>query len=247
MIEQPSIDRLPVIDRDPFDRDVIREPYSFYDDLREAGPIFWLSQYGTYGVARYDQTRAVFDDPVRFPSSGGASLSDIRSRGSWRVPSPIIEVDPPVHTQTRAVLTEILSPKITRTWKEKFESDADVLVEALLAKRTSFDAMSDLVEPFVFKVGPEALGVIPDVDKLRIIGHHNFNTLGPKNDLYDQSLVEASKVAQWYEAQQERKAMLPNGFGELIYEAEEAGRLPEGSSAGLLRSFLRGGWTRQLA
>lgn len=241
MISQPTIANLPQVDVDPFNSDIIRNPYDFYSFLRKLGPVFWLSAHGTYGVAQYDHTKAVFDDPARFPSAGGASLADIRDEGSWRVQSPIIEVDPPLHTETRAVLTEILSPKIVRGWKEKFERDADALVEALLSRTCEFDAMSDLAEPFVFRVGPEALGVEVNEANLAIIGHHNFNTLGPKNELYEESLAEVSKVDAWYQVQQSREAMIPGGFGELIYIAEADGRLPEGSSPGLLRSFLRGG------
>jgi cytochrome P450 len=53
--------------------------------------------------------------------------------------------------------------------------------------------------------------------------------------------LRAQPYMKWYEESMKREAMLPGGFGELIYKAEDEGALQKGFAANLTRSFLRGG------
>ena len=78
--------------------------------LREAGPLVYLDKWNVYGVARYAEVHAVLNDPATFCSSRGVGLSDFAKEKPWRPPSIILEADPPAHTRTRAVLSQVLSP-----------------------------------------------------------------------------------------------------------------------------------------
>src|ERR1700759_2912867 len=174
----------PIIDVDPFSTEVLDNPLPFNERLREAGPIFWLSAYGTFGVARYESVAAVLRDNRQFTSSGGSGLSDIRKPGSWRQTSPIVEADPPVHTQVRAAMNQILSPRVIRGWKQSFELEAEKLCDELFARTLEFDAVPELAERYIFKVFPDALGVQGDREKLLAVGEHSFNGIGPQNELF---------------------------------------------------------------
>ena len=42
----------PVCALDPFADGFLRDPFSFHNELREAGPVVWLEHYGIWGMAR---------------------------------------------------------------------------------------------------------------------------------------------------------------------------------------------------
>ena len=90
--------------------------------------------------------------------SAGVGLSDFRKEPPWRPPSIILEADPPLHTRTRAVLTRILSPAAINVLRERFEREAEALVDRLVEQR-EFDGVADLAEAYPLKVFPDAVGL----------------------------------------------------------------------------------------
>src|SRR5207244_2301327 len=126
--------------------------------LREAGPLGWLAKWGGYGVARNAEVHAVLNDPLTFCSSRGVGLSDFAKEKPWRPQSIILEADPPAHTRTRAVLSQVLSPTAMKGVRDHFTDMAAAKVDELLA-RGSFDAVADLAEAYPLSVFPDAMGL----------------------------------------------------------------------------------------
>lgn len=236
----PPSDDVPVLQVDPFDVAVLRDPYPFFKALREAGPVAWLAPYGIYATGRHAETTTVLSRWQQFTNAGGAGLADIRKPGNWRPASVILEVDPPAHTAVRGALQKILSPIVVRQWREKFQAEAEAMADQLVAKGR-FDGMRDAAEAFVLQVFPPAVGIRIPRENAQAIGDMNFNAIGPNNELTKAAVTRAQPYMQWYEDSMKREAMLPGGFGELIHQAEDAGALQKGFAANLTRSFLRGG------
>jgi cytochrome P450 len=230
----------PVLDVDPFTDENIRDPYPFFEQLREAGPVAFIKPYGLYAVGRYDEVTQVMADHVRFTTTGGIGMSDIRKPGAWRPRSPITEIDPPEHTGVRAALQKILSPLVVRQWREDFQKEAEVLAERLMDQR-EIDGVADIVEPFVLTVFPRALGISVPPERLVITGELNFNQLGPNNERLQRALQRAEPILAWYADQLKRESMIPGGFGEKIFEAEDRGEFAPGTGALHVRSFFRAG------
>src|SRR5690606_4299070 len=138
--------------------DVLRNPYSFHDALREAGPVVRIVPHGVYAVGRHEEGAQVLSDHSRFTAAGGIGIQDIRKPGEFRIPNRLLENDPPGHTDIRGTLTKYLSPIVIRRWREYFETEAKALA-ARLVEKGSFDGVADVAETFVLKVFPEAIGV----------------------------------------------------------------------------------------
>ncbi len=100
----------PALDIDPFSADFFEDPFPFHAALREAGPVVRLSRYGILAVARYAEVHAVLTDWRNFSSARGVGLSDFAKEKPWRLPSLVLETDPPLHDRTRKVLDRVLSP-----------------------------------------------------------------------------------------------------------------------------------------
>ena len=231
---------IPVIDTDPFAVQNLIDPYPFFENLRRAGGVVKLSHYGIYATGHFEETAKVLSNWQSFTNTGGAGLADIRMPGSWRPASVILESDPPQHTEVRATLQKILSPILVRHWRESFQIRAESLADELVAQR-NFDGICDAAEAFVLSVFPPAIGIHIPRENAQAIGDMNFNAIGPNNELTQMATLRAQPYMKWYEESMKREAMLPGGFGELIYKAEDEGALEKGFAANLTRSFLRGG------
>ena len=239
-IEVGGFPDAPILDIDPFSAANLEDPLEFHQALREIGPVAYIEKYNMYAAGRYESVRTVMSEYQRFTSEGGIGLSDIRKPGAWREPSPITEVDPPRHTAIRGALTKIISPIVIRRWREVFAAEAERVAERAVAQG-DIEAVEDLVQAFVLKVFPDVLGVdMPRKDFLDI-GEMNFNQIGPNNELVRKSMEKVAPILSTYQRAFQREAVIPGGFSEKIYEAEDRGEFAKGTGGAQVRSFLRAG------
>ena len=240
MSNQATLSR-PVSTVDPFSHAFLNDPYPHHEALREAGPVVWLEQYRIWTMARHEQVRDALTDWQTYCSSAGVGLSDFRKEPPWRPPSIILEADPPLHTRTRAVLTRILSPAAIKVLRETFEREAESLIARLVEQR-EFDGIADLAEAYPLKVFPDAVGISGEGrENLLPYGSMVFNSFGPRNDLFNQAMVNAGPVRDWIMSKCSRAALAPGGLGMQIFEAVDAGELTEDEAGMLVRSFLSAG------
>ena len=230
----------PVLDEDPFSDANIADPYPFFRRMRELGPAVYIKPHGYYAVGRHVEAGIVASDYERFSVAGGVGMSDIRKPGAWRARSPISEVDPPDHTRVRAALQKILSPLVVKTWRDRFAARAEEIADRAVAKG-SVDGVADITEAFVLSVFPEVLGIAVPPERIKLTGELNFNQLGPNNARLAAALERATPIMEWYAQVLQREHMLPGGFAEKIYQAEDAGELEPGSAPLHVRSFFRAG------
>ncbi len=238
-----TIDDVPVLDLDPYDQRHAANPFPIWEQIREAAPVVYLSRYDTYATGRYEQVCQVLEDWENFTSTGGVGLTDITKPGAMRPKSELVEVDPPVHTSVRGVMTKIISPKVIKGWKDDFEATAAAMVDELV-RRDTIDGMDDVAIPFVTTVFPRALGIPSDGDhrtNLMIQGDYRFSSLGPANEFYLAARGRFDAIAAWYLAAQQRQNLIPGGFGEQIFLAEDDGRLEPGVAQSVMMSFFGGG------
>jgi 4-methoxybenzoate monooxygenase (O-demethylating) len=228
-------------DIDPYDLSVLRDPVDYYAELRAKGPFVYLPKYAALAVGRYAETREVFSEWQRFVSSRGVGLTDFSIGTPWRSPSIVLEVDPPYHTRTRAVLTRVLSPRIIARLKDDFSAAAEKLIDRLL-EHGEFDGVADFAEVFPTTVFPRAVGLRDSDPRLLLdYGEMVFNSLGPDNTLRRASLTEAETVVPWITRQCERALLHVDGIGAEIYVAADTGEITEQEASLLVRSLLSAG------
>lgn len=244
--ESIALQDAPVLDIDPYSMDVLRDPYPFQEALREAGPVAYIKPHGVYAVGRHAESKVVLGDHARFITSGGIGIQDIRKPGDFRIPSRLLEVDPPDHTKIRMAVTKALSPVAIRRFKETFVYKAEKLVDQLLDIR-EFDGVEDCVEKFILQAFPDAVGVRLPRKETLIIGEMRFNQSGPKNDLYHAALAKAQPYLEWFEQTVQRDAVLPGSVAEMLFELEDKGDLEAGVASNIVRSFVGGGTDSTIA
>lgn len=229
----------PVLGVDQFDLDVLMNPYPFHETLRQ-NAVSYVEKYDTYVTGRYDEVKQVLNDWENFTSTYGAGLADIRKPDNWRQPGPVVESDPPNHTNVRDVLTKIISPKVIRGWKEDFTAYAHIQADRLV-ETGEINGARDVAEDFVMTVFPASLGLQSHPENMVIVGDFNFNALGPRNALFEESNRKLAGIMDWYEETQGRELIAPGSFSDQVYAAEDAGLVEKGVAKGMVRTMLRGG------
>jgi cytochrome P450 len=231
----------PTVDVDPFSLEFFADPYPSHSLLRDAGRVVWLTRYNIAATARYEEVRQALLDHKTFSSARGVGLADFERHGRFRLPSLILEADPPVHTRSRTALTKALAPAVMRSLRSSFAAAADEMVAALVAKG-EFDGCSELAEAYPLKVFPDAIGMRPENrDNLLPYGDMVFNSFGPANELFRVAAERAREVFPWVEAEALREHLQPGGFGMILYQCADAGEITEDEAHKLVRAMLTAG------
>ncbi|HEY4042862.1 MAG TPA: cytochrome P450 [Rhodopila sp.] len=232
---------IPALDIDPFCQTFFDDPYPAHARMRDAGPVVYLPAYDVHAVARYEDVRAMLLDWGSYTSARGVGLSDFAKEKPWRLPSLLLETDPPLHDRTRSLMDKVLSPAAVRALKGAFAVAADALIDDLLT-RGSFDAVRDLAEAYPLTVFPDAIGM-PAENRRFLLPYGNmvFNSFGPRNEFFAAAIAEAEPVLAWVQAQSRRDALSPSGFGAAIHAAVDAGEFSVAEAEVLVRSLLTAG------
>ena len=99
----PTGTTIPTSDVDPFSHEVLEDPLPMHTELREAGPVVYLSRYDLHAFARYDEVYAALVDWQGFQSAAGVGMSNFRYEKPWRPPSIVLEATPPFRAQSAPV------------------------------------------------------------------------------------------------------------------------------------------------
>jgi cytochrome P450 len=232
---------IPNLDIDPFCEAFFDDPFPAHAALRDAGPVAYLPRYDLFAIARYDHVQAALTNWEDFSSARGVGLSDFAREKPWRLPSLLLETDPPLHDRTRKLMDRVLSPAAVRALRTDFTAAADTLIDTLL-ERGSFDAVPDLAEAYPLAVFPDAVGM-PQENRRFLLPYGNmvFNSFGPRNAFFDAALRDATPVLEWVQAQSRREALAPVGFGAVIHAAADTGEVARDEAEILVRSLLTAG------
>ena len=176
---QPAELTEPDFFRDPA---TLADPYPYYAFLRQQGPVYREPHHGVVMVTGYDEARAIYSDLEAFsscnsvsgpfpgfaPPLAGPGVTDVRElieehRHELPMHDQIICFDPPVHTDHRALLMRLLTPKRLAENEEFMWRLADRQIDTFAA-RGSVELISEYASPFAFLVIADLLGV-PEEDR----------------------------------------------------------------------------------
>ncbi len=162
--------------RDPA---VVPDPYPYFTALRERGPIFREPHHGVVMVTGYDEARAIYSDVEHFSSCNsvtgpfpgfpvpleGDDVSGLIEEHRDELPmhDQIICFDPPKHTDHRALLMRLLTPRRLKENEDFMWRLADRQIDAF-AERGSVEVIGEYAVPYTFLVIADLLGV-PEEDR----------------------------------------------------------------------------------
>ena len=230
-------DTMPCTDADPFTREWIAALPESDASLAKLGDAVWLNKYDSIAIMRHEPVRKILPDWKRFTSTAKPFYDPFTL-----VPPILVVQDPPEHTVARDALMRFFSPAALAGWKDTFAAEAERIVDAALEKGT-VDAVTDIAAAFVLKVFPDMLG-LPEEGRALILdfGDAAFNTVGPRNDIFLESMERAGPAFEWVDKHTTREAVTPGSLAAKILALSDEGIVTKEEAEFLVRATLAAGF-----
>ncbi|OBH10556.1 hypothetical protein A5695_21775 [Mycobacterium sp. E1747] len=145
-------------------------PFEVLAALREHDPVH-LNPIGFAGeafwsITRWDDINACSKDSVTFSSTGGSTIPGTAILGDMQK-LMMVSQDPPQHTQRRALLQKVFTPRVVADQAETITSVINNLIDQVIANGRC-DLVADVTRPFPLLVIADMLGV-PREDQAQLL------------------------------------------------------------------------------
>ena len=151
---------------DPFDANVIADPYPHYSRLRRDAPVYEIAGTGMWAVSRHADVMAVLHDPAAFSSEAMAAL--VQGPANF-VDEPlddeprrsVIGTDGAEHARLRGIVSRGFTPTRIASLESSMRATARGLLAAML-DHEAVDLIADYAIPLPVTAIAEMLGIDAD-------------------------------------------------------------------------------------
>ncbi len=163
------------------DQSMVEDPYPYFDYLRSQCPVLPTENLGVVAVSGYDEAMEIYLNPETFSSCNsvigpfatfpvpleGDDVGEIIDGYRDQLPmnEHMVTMDAPAHTQERALIMRLLTPKRLKENEEFMWSLADRQIDEFVADGQC-EFIGAYTQPFAMLVVADVLGV-PEVDHQR--------------------------------------------------------------------------------
>src|ERR1700730_10386055 len=210
-----SVDR-PVSDVDLFSEETLADPYPAYASLREVHGAVWLEKIEMYILTRFADVQGALNNWRSFTSAKGVMMN---ARMNDMLRGIVLCSDDPEHAAMRRVLIAPLMPRELRLLTEKITSEADALIERLVAKKR-FDAATELAQYLPVTIVSELVG-LPEDGRERMLdwAAANFDCFGPINRRTEAAFPIVEEMVNFAFTQCVPEKLKPGSWAARIWEA----------------------------
>jgi cytochrome P450 len=164
--------------RDP---ELPRDPYPFYEWVREHGPVWYYPLWNVYLITGYEEVIQIYHDQATWSNCNTVAgpffqmsepfpetddLTDFIEAHRDELPfsDQLPSFDPPKHTAHRGLLMRLITPKRLKENEEYMWKLADDTIDEFI-DRGECELLQDYAIPFTLMVIADLLGV-PDEDRM---------------------------------------------------------------------------------
>ncbi len=236
-----NIDRYSrTVDLDPRDTQFVQNPYTAYDTIREACPVFKWQQYGHWCFANFDDVSALLRDR-RF----GRQILHVASReelGWPEVPEHIkpfsehethslLELEPPVHTRLRGLVNRAFLSRQVERLKPKLVDLCNELIDGFDSSH-EVDLLPSYATPIPLQVICDLLGApLEMAPQFLAWSHDHVAMYMAKRDrsIEDKAVAAVTEFSAYMRDLIRTRQKNPGEdlLSELIRAKDEAGKLSE--------------------
>jgi cytochrome P450 len=227
---------LPVSDIDLFTRQNLINPYPAYRQLRDMGPAVMLRREDVVAITRFDDVRSALRDAEVFSSAQGVTFNRITNKLQA---GTMISSDDPLHRKLRNIVSRPLLPGAVQELTAQIESEAERLVDRLVAQR-SFDAIQDMAWHLPLTVVSHLVGV-PEEARTRMPkwSAAAFDSMGPMRSWRSWlGLARSFGFIRFCLDPKLRDRLAPGSWGEQLFAAYDEGAVDREKAAGMMIDYM---------
>ena len=174
---------------DPYDRDILADPYPLFRRMRDEAPVYYNEKFDFYALSRFEDVERALKDRVVFSSKKGVVLDMIQADFEMP-PGTLIHDEPPIHTIHRQLLSRVFTPRAMNAIEPEVRAFCAQRLDELMG-RDSFDFVREFAQFVPMRVFGMLLG-IPEDDQERVRQHieEGMNTDGTGKDYGDDFLLD---------------------------------------------------------
>jgi cytochrome P450 len=205
---------------DPYSYEIHEDPYPAYRRLRDEAPAYFNEKRGFWALSRYDDVRLALNDWRTYTSTEGITIEP-RRKG---VEPHIIEMDPPRHTQLRALVSRAFTPSRMAQLEQPIRARARALIEPFAGVGT-VDVIADFAALLPMAVISEMLGVATeDQDRLRHAADALLHREPDSDEITPEGLAGATTLYGYFDALIRKRRTRPgDDLLSALIDAEEQG------------------------
>lgn len=227
---------IPRYDTDLFSDDVIERPYQSYAEMRELGPVVFLTKTDCYAVTRFDECQRVLRNPEQFISGDGIAFNPVMNdlKGS------VIVSDGERHAFMRRIEAEPLGPKALSALRSRISDEAQHLFADLLARGpTWLDAVKEISCFLPLTVVTE-LGGLPPLGRAKMLdwAAATFDVDGPVNSRFESALPIFQQFVTYIMRDIDRSSTAPGSWAARAFDLADKGVIPPEMVWNLLGDFI---------
>jgi cytochrome P450 len=145
---------------DPYDRDILEDPYPIFKRLRDEAPLYYNEPYDFFAVSRFEDVKRSLLDRSTFSSRKGVILEMIKA--DFAMPSgTLIHDEPPIHTAHRQLLARVFTPKAMTAIEPQVRQFCVRRLDPLVGSK-GFDVVAELGQQVPMRVFGMLLGIPED-------------------------------------------------------------------------------------
>jgi cytochrome P450 len=184
---------------DPYDREILADPYPSFRRLRDTAPIYYNEQFDFWAVSRFQDVIATLIDKDTYSSEQGVLL-DIIKADFEMPPGTLIHEQDPSHAIHRQVLSRVFTPRAMLAIEPAVRNFCARRLDELFG-RGSFDVVAEFAEFVPMRVFGMLLG-IPEADQQRVFEHveAGMNTEPGETNKYDDGFPTGDFFGEWVDA-----------------------------------------------
>jgi cytochrome P450 len=157
---------------DPYDVDIVANPYPVYARLRDEAPLYYNQRYDFWALSRHADVQKALANWETFSNSRGDILELIQSDFDMP-PGVMMFEDPPMHTMLRGLMSRVFTPRRMAAIGDQIRRFCVRCLDPLVGS-DGFDIIAELASMMPMRVIGMLLG-IPEGDQITVRDANDAN------------------------------------------------------------------------
>ncbi|MEM8936982.1 MAG: cytochrome P450 [Pseudomonadota bacterium] len=227
---------VPIFDGDMFSDDGLKDPFPYYRQIRDLGPVVYLGNVGMYAVGRYEDVKKALRSSDRLVSTEGIGMNPFINNQEGRPPN-IIVTDGIAHSKMKRPLLRSIGPKPIEKYRPQLKELISEHTKTLIGSGW-FDGVSSLAQFLPVSVISHLVG-LPEEGRKNMLrwAASTFNLLGPNLDDMEEDM-EASREVSEFLATVPADSMKEGSWADDLFKAAERGELEIFEARGALATYV---------
>ena len=157
---------------DPYDVDIVADPYPTYAALRDEAPLYFNERYNFWALSRHSDVEQALSDWETFSNSRSDILELVQSQ--FDMPKGVMMFeDPPVHTMLRGLMSRVFTPRRMAAIEDQIREFCIGCLDPHIGSG-GFDIISELASMMPMRVIGMLLG-IPESEQISVRDANDAN------------------------------------------------------------------------